>query len=242
VVVWDRETTKGGALSFDGLPKALFSFLADLARNNNRDWFQRNKARYEADALAPMLALIEAMQPLMKTVSAQIDVIASKSGGSLGRIYRDVRFSKDKSPYQTYLAAQFRHVKGRSMNAPGFYVHLHPKESFLGVGIWQPEGEDIARIRAAIASDSKAWQRARDDRGFRSVFSALAGASLKRPPSGYPADHPCIEDLKRKDFVAFRKITIAEAAKSTFPRLLADCYRASSPLMRFVCDALRLAY
>src|SRR5688572_7712492 len=197
-------------MGYAGLGPGFFAFLSDLARNNNRDWFQKHKSRFESDVQGPALELVSAVGERMPSVSRQIVVEAKKAGGSLLRIYRDVRFSKDKSPYQTYIAAQFRHARGKEVSAPGFYVHLSPGESFLGVGIWQPEPPDLLKIRKAVASKSAEWLKARDDRSFRADFPKLGGESLKRPPSGFPPDHPCVEDLKRKDFVAFKPIPKSE--------------------------------
>src|SRR5688572_31419305 len=204
-------------MGYAGLGPGFFAFLSDLARNNNRDRFQKHKSRFESDVQGPALELVSAVGERMPSVSKNIVVEAKKAGGSLLRIYRDVRFSKDKSPYQTYIAAQFRHAKGKGISAPGFYVHLSPKESFLGVGIWHPEPPDLLKIRKAIDSRGRAWQDARDDRAFRADFPKLAGESLKRPPTGFAPDHPHVEDLKRKDFVAFRSFNPKEAGAAGFP-------------------------
>ncbi len=229
-------------MSFAGLPAGFFKFLAELAKNNHRDWFQENKARFESDVQAPALQLVEAVGERMPSVSRHIVVEAKKAGGSLMRIYRDTRFSKDKSPYQTYIAAQFRHARGKGISAPGFYVHLSPGESFLGIGIWHPEPPDLLKIRKSIASNGPAWLMARDDRGFRASFPKLAGESLKRPPSGFPPDHPNVEDLKRKDFVAFRPFAPKEASRASFPDWMIECYKSSSPLMSFLCAAVGLPF
>lgn len=229
-------------MSFEGLPASFFSFLGELKRNNDRDWFQANKARFERDVQEPALALVAAVAGRMPAVSRHIVVEAKKAGGSLMRIHRDVRFSKDKSPYQTYIAAQFRHAKGKGISAPGFYVHLGPGESFLGVGIWHPEPPDLLKIRKAIDAKPSAWTKARDDRAFRGAFPALAGESLKRPPAGFPPDHPLVEDLKRKDFVAFRPFSPPEASRPSFPDWMVDSYKTSTPLMSFLCAALGLRF
>ncbi|HKS16015.1 MAG TPA: TIGR02453 family protein [Planctomycetota bacterium] len=229
-------------MSAAGLPPGFFKFLAELAKNNNRDWFQKNKGRFEGDVQGPALGLVEAIGDRMPAVSRHIVVEAKKAGGSLLRIYRDVRFSKDKSPYQTYIAAQFRHAKGKGISAPGFYVHLSPADSFLGVGIWQPEPPHLLKIRKAIESKTDAWLKARDDKGFRAAFAELAGESLKRPPVGFQPEHPCVEDLKRKDYVAFRKFSASEASRPGFPDWMIDSYRASTPFMRFLCSALEFPF
>lgn len=229
-------------MSFAGLPPGFFKFLSGLAKNNNRDWFVRNKARFEGDVQAPALQLVEAIGDRMPSVSRHIVVEAKKAGGSLMRIYRDTRFSKDKSPYQTHIGAQFRHAKGKGMSAPGFYVHLSPGGSFLGIGLWHPEPPDLLKIRKSIASNPAGWLRARDDRRFRARFPKLAGESLKRPPAGFPPDHPNVEDLKRKDFVAFRTFGNAEAARPSFPDWTIDSYKSSAPIMGFLCAAIGLPF
>jgi uncharacterized protein (TIGR02453 family) len=229
-------------MTFPGLAPGFFPFLAGLKRNNTREWFQKNKDRFEADVQGPALQLVGAVGERMPSVSRHIAVEAKKAGGSLTRIYRDVRFSKDKSPYQTYVAARFRHAKERAGSAPGFYVHLDSDKSFVGVGIWHPERPDLLKIRKAIASNPAAWVKARDDRGFRSAFPKLEGETLKRPPPGFAADHPLIEDLKRKDFVAFRSFPNAEAGRPSFPDWMIDSYKASTPFMSFLCSALGLPF
>ena len=229
-------------MSFAGLPPGFFTFLGELVKHNNRDWFQENKARFEDEVQGPALELVEAVGERMPKVSRHIVVEAKKAGGSLLRIYRDVRFSKDKSPYQTYIAAQFRHAKGKGISAPGFYVHLSPGDSFLGVGIWHPEPPDLLKIRTEIAANPAAWIKARDDRDFRAAFPALGGESLKRPPAGFPPDHKCVEDLKRKDFVSFRKFPASTATRASFPEWMVESYAASAPLMRFLCSTMGLQF
>ena len=116
------------------------------------------------------------------------------------RIYRDVRFSKDKSPYKTAAAVQFRHIAGKDVHAPGFYLHLEPGSVFAGCGIWHPESKVATKIREAIVDKPDAWRAAIGNATFRNVFK-FGGESLKRPPRGFDANHPLIEDLKRKDFI-----------------------------------------
>jgi uncharacterized protein (TIGR02453 family) len=229
-------------MGFTGLPPGFFKFLSELAKNNNRDWFQENKGRFEAEVQGPALGLVSAIGDRMSSVSPHIVVEAKKAGGSLMRIYRDVRFAKDKSPYQTHIAAQFRHARGKGVSAPGFYMSLSPGKSMLGVGIWQPEPPDLLKIRKVIESKTDAWLKARDDRGFRAAFPELAGESLKRPPAGFPPDHPCVEDLKRKDFVAFKPIADSEARDAAFPDRVTASFKTSTPLMRFLCSAVGLPF
>src|SRR5919108_6356028 len=135
----------------------LFSFLRDLKEHNDRDWFNANKDRYENDLLEPALAFIEDFGLRLPAISPYLVADARRQGGSLFRIYRDTRFSKDKSPYKTHAGIYFRHELAKSAHAPGFYLHLEPGQVFLGAGIWRPDTEPLAQIRTAIAEDPDRW-------------------------------------------------------------------------------------
>ena len=113
-----------------------FRFLSDLAKNNNREWFEENKDRFEGDLREPLLGFIEDFSEHLEKLSPHFEANARKVGGSLFRIFRDVRFSKDKSPYKTNAGVHFRHERAKDVHAPGYYLHLDPKESFIGIGIW----------------------------------------------------------------------------------------------------------
>src|ERR687888_1974338 len=138
----------------------LFSFLADLRANNNREWFAANKDRYEEHLLEPALDFIEAFAPRLEKISPHFRADPRPSGGSLFRIYRDTRFSKDKTPYKTNVGIHFRHERAKDANAPGYYLHIGPGEVFAGGGIWHPDTEAATRIREAIAADPTRWRRA----------------------------------------------------------------------------------
>jgi uncharacterized protein (TIGR02453 family) len=156
------------------------------------------------------------------------------NGGSMFRIYRDTRFSADKTPYKTHGAAQFRHAQAKDVHAPGFYVHLGPGEVFTGIGLWRPEPEPLAKIRAAIQARPDPWRAAKAALAPRT----LDGESLKRAPAGIPADHPLVDDLRRKDFISGSALAEADALADTFlDRVVAD-FRAGVPFMRFLCEAV----
>ena len=133
----------------------LFEFLLELRTNNNREWFQANKGRYDRHVKEPLLQFIQDFEPSLHSVSTRFIADARANGGSMFRIYRDVRFSKDKSPYKTQAAVQFRHEAGKSAHAPGFYLHLDPNEIFVGVGIWRPDSSSLAKIRNAIVVEPR---------------------------------------------------------------------------------------
>lgn len=219
----------------------LFEFLHELQLNNNRDWFQSNKPRYQTVVLEPMMDFVADFAVRLPSISANFVADPRAHGGSIFRIYRDVRFSKDKSPYKTHAAMHFRHQTGREVHGPGFYLHLAPDEVYAGVGIWHPASETLAKIRDAIVAHPSAWTEAISNKDFAEAF-ALEGESLKRPPRGYDADHPLIDDLKRKDFVAATEFTQEDATSPEFIDMYADACRRASPLMRFLTTAVGLAW
>ncbi|MDA0136392.1 DUF2461 domain-containing protein [Solirubrobacter sp. CPCC 204708] len=215
----------------------LFAFLRELAANNDRTWFAENKDRYVANVQEPALAFVEDVGMRMPEISRHIVADARTTGGSLFRIYRDTRFSKDKTPYKTHCGVQFRHARTRDVHAPGFYLHLEPGSVFMACGVWHPERETLHAIRSAIAAKPARWTAVSDIPGFR-----LGGESLKRPPAGFDRDHPLIEELKRKDFMAISEFSEDEAVSGEFlDEFIARCARASD-FMRFLCDATRVEY
>ena len=221
-------------------PETL-AFLGDLAANNSRDWFERNKGRYESDVKQPALRFITDFGAHLKKVSTHFRADPRPVGGSLFRIHRDTRFSKDKSPYKTHTGIHFRHFESKDAHAPGFYLHIAPKEVFVGVGIWHPDGPTLDKIRARVVEEPAEWKKAARGRAFASRFE-LAGESLVRPPKGFAPDHPLIEDLKRKDFIGVAQLKERDLTSPAFLKDFAALCRAGSPLNRFICGALALPY
>ena len=228
-------------MEFRRFEPTVFQFLEELEDNNNRPWFQKNKLRYESLVLKPALAFIRAFEPKLKKISKFFVASDRRVGGSLMRVYRDTRFAKDKRPYKTNVGIQFRHEFGRDIHAPGFYVHIAPEECFLGVGVWHPDGPSLGRIRQAIVDEPGRWRRATRGKRFGKYFE-LSGDSLKRPPRGFPADHPLVEDLKRKDFIGLARQTEQDVLEEAFLDNVAACFTASRPLMRFLCEALEVPF
>jgi len=220
---------------------ALFRFLEELAANNDRAWFEANKERYEDCVRGPALEFIAACAPLLERISPHVVADPRKQGGSLFRIHRDVRFARDKSPYKTYTGIQFRHAQGRDAHAPGFYLHLEPRQIFLGMGIWRPDAPTARRVREAILADPAGWKRATRSKPFAQAFD-LAGDALKRPPAGVAPDHPFVEDLKRKDFIATRHLAPGEVTAPDFERDFAGLCKRGAPFMRFLCGAVGVPF
>jgi uncharacterized protein (TIGR02453 family) len=219
----------------------LFSFLADLRANNDREWFAANKGRYEEHLLEPALDFIDDFAPRLERISSHFRADARPNGGSLFRIYRDTRFSKDKSPYKTNLGIHFRHERAKDVYAPGYYLHIGPGEVFAGGGIWHPGSESTTRIREAIVADPERWKRATRGRAFTKRFE-LGGDSLKRVPPWVDREHPLADDLKRKDFFGWARLNEDEVVAPGFVDEYARLCAALAPLMQFLCDALELPY
>ena len=227
--------------TFKGFSPTMFDFLAELAANNNREWFQVRKDTYEADVREPALAFIEAMASPLAKISPHFTAVPKKTGGSLMRPYRDTRFSRDKTPYKTNVGIQFRHAQGKDVHAPGYYLHIDPWQVFVGVGMWHPEPDALKAIRKAIVDRPDDWKKVRSNRRFRSNFE-LAGSALKRAPKGFDADHPLIEDLKRKDFIGVKELAHDHVTGTGFRKRVSDTFRAGDPLMRFLCSAVGVPY
>lgn len=230
------------AMAFNGFTAETARFLKELAKNNNRDWFRANKDRYEESVHGPALAFIEAMTEPLERVSRHIYADPSPHGGSLMRIYRDTRFSPDKSPYKTNIGIQFRHERCDDVHAPGLYFHIDPKECFLACGMWRPPADALAAIRTRIAAHPDVWLAARDNKAFKRAWGTLTGDTLKRPPRGFDRDHPCIDDIKRKDFIAAIDLPPADIRSPKLPAKAAKAFASATPLMKFLCDALALPY
>ena len=218
---------------------ALFEFLAELAANNRREWFQINKVRYQRDVQDPLVQFVADFGGMLRGISPHMVADPRRSGGSVFRIYRDVRFSKDKSPYKTNAGIHFRHEVGREVHGPGLYLHMEPGNVFAGAGIWNPNSATTEKIREAIVAKPGKWEKIVDDDGFASTFS-LEGDSLKRAPRGFDAGHPHIEYLKLKSFVAITPFTEEEACSPAFIDLYAGACRVAAPFAEFLTTAVGL--
>ena len=225
------------------IPADLFVFLRELSENNNKEWFADNKTRFRENLQLPMVAFIEAMAPWLEFNAPAFVADTRLNGGSLFRIYRDTRFGSDKTPYKTNIGCHFRHRAGKDAHAPGFYVHLSPDEIFFGGGIWSPPTPVLNKIRDKIIEEPEAWQAIQQDTNFKKQLGKIEShQSLKNAPRGYPADHPCLEDLKRKSLFAFASCTQKQVCSTSFPERVSNSFDAISPLMRFMVDALEVGW
>lgn len=214
----------------------LVRFLNQIKRNNRRPWFLKNRERYEEVVLQPGLRFVLDFGFRLKAISPWITVNPKSHGGSLQRIYRDIRFSPDKRPYKTWVGMTFPHAsRTEEVRAVGYYMHLEPEASALYGGTWRPDRRSLAKIRDAIAWKSQEWKRTR--RGL-----TLEGDRLTRAPRGYPENHPLIDDLKFQDFVVSVSFSNAQVCG---PRFLTDVTSAAkkmAPMLRFLAQAQGLQF
>ena len=219
-----------------------FKFLRGLARNNDKTWFAAHKADYEAHVRQPFLQLITDLQPDLAAVSPHFRADPRTQGGSLFRIYRDARFSNDKSPYKSWQGARLFHERRREVAAPSFYLHLQPGESFVGAGLWHPEPPTQRRIRQFIVDNPGSWKAAAHDPALRRRFAFETSEMLVRPPRGFPADFEYIDDLKHRNWVFWRAL---DDAAMTGPRLrqtVARDLQTLGPFVDYLCAALDLEF
>jgi len=219
----------------------LFNYLRQLKRNNNREWFNKNKDRYIEEVQQPALDFIADVAPGLRKISKNFVADPRPVGGSLFRIYRDTRFSKDKTPYKVHVGITFPHRSAKDVHEPGFYLHLEPGEAFLAAGIWRPESKSATAIREAIVERPAAWRKAAHAGVFSKSFH-LSAESLVRAPRGFDPDHPLVEDLKRKDFIGSRSLDEKTVTSARFLETFLGACRDSAPLMRFLCEALHIQY
>lgn len=210
-------------------------FLRDLDKNNNREWFQANKKTFEA----AQDNLIAFTGYLINEVGKFDDAVATIDPKScVFRIYRDVRFSKDKSPYKTNLGAYIS-PGGRKSMQPGYYFHLQPGRSFAAGGKHLPDGPETLRIRNAIANNTDEFLKVVEKKSFREQFGEMRGDRLKSAPKGFDPDHKAVEYLKLREFMAFKELHDAKTLCSAeFPKYLAGLIKEMYPLVAFLRNAL----
>jgi uncharacterized protein (TIGR02453 family) len=212
---------------------ALFAFLRELKANNAREWFESNRERYVSDVQAPMLRFITDLGPPLRAIGPAVVADPRRSGGSMYRIYRDTRFSADKSPYKTHVAAHFAHERRKQApSVPGFYLHLEPGDSMGGGGIYHPDSPTLTRIRLAIVENGRRWA------AVKRTGIAIEGDRLSRAPAGFDAGHRFIEDLRLKDFYALTSFSQREVCAPDFLDRYVACCREAAPLVAFLTRSM----
>jgi uncharacterized protein (TIGR02453 family) len=220
---------------------ATFRFMRALARHNNRTWFKAHQTDYEAHVREPFLQLIADLQAPVGKISRHYHADPRKVGGSLFRVQRDTRFSHDKQPYKPWAGARIFHARRREIAAPSFYLHIAPGDCFVGAGLWHPENHTLRNIRNFIVDNPAAWKRATHSRAFRDHY-AFRGDSLTRAPQGFPADHPLIDDLKRKNYAAGIGFDDTLACSPRLVPFVVGHFKRLTPLVDYLCAAQNLEF
>ncbi|MBS4028751.1 MAG: DUF2461 domain-containing protein [Ignavibacteriales bacterium] len=219
---------------FETFPKEGIQFLSQLKKNNNREWFAKHKAEYEEFVKFPMLSLIATIKPKLETVAPEMEADPKKS---MFRIYRDTRFSKDKTPYKTHVAAVF-HPRGHWQNSAGYYLHIEQKAIYVGGGIYMPNSEQLKKIRKAIADNGKEFLSIVNNKTFIKNFKKIEGEKLQRVPVGYSAEHPMAEWLKHKQLYTGVTWKMDECYSKKFLDKVIVVYKELLPFIRFLNEAL----
>ncbi len=213
-----------------------FDFLEQLAVNNNREWFQAHKDQHDS-ARENVLGFIGDVITGLAKIDVTIPTDLNPKDCVM-RIYRDVRFSKDKTPYKTNFGAGIS-PNGKNFNGPGYYLHISPEQSFIAGGCWMPATDHLKAIRQEIDYNSSDFQSILDDKLFKGYFGKLDNeAALKTAPKGYSPDHPNIEYLKLKSFTVSQEITKEELLKTDAAKRIVEGFTALHPFIVFLRNAI----
>ncbi|MEZ5044955.1 MAG: DUF2461 domain-containing protein [Saprospiraceae bacterium] len=214
------------------IPASVFKFIEELKENNDRTWFAANKKRFQTEQ-AYLIAFADALITEMN----KHDNIETASGQqSLFRIYRDTRFSKDKTPYKTHFSGSLS--RATKLLRGGYYFHIEPGASFLGGGFWGPTSEDLKRIREDIAFDDKPLRKIISDPTFVKTFETLKGDTVKTAPKGFDKDHPAIDLLRHKQFVISRAFTDKAVMSPDFLQEVVQTFCNMRPFFDYMSDVL----
>ncbi len=211
--------------------KSVLTFLKKLKKNNDRDWFKANKHQFD-NAREDFIGVVD---ELIKGIARfDPDMIGTNAEDCVFRIYRDVRFSKDKSPYKTAFGASIQ-PGGKNGGVPGYYLHISPGECFVAGGAYMPPAPELKKIRDRIAGDLKGFKKIVEAKKFVETFGGLSGDQLKTAPKGFPKDHEAIKYLRHKSFIAYHdKISEKLATGDGFVKYALAVFKAMSPLVFYM--------
>jgi uncharacterized protein (TIGR02453 family) len=209
------------------LPTTL-KFLKDLEKNNNREWFAAHKAQYES--------ALENIKVIKSEVEAGLNKKDLIEDAKVFRIYRDVRFSKDKAPYKNNFGTHF--VRATKERRGGYYLHIQPGESFVGGGFWNPEPQDLKRMRDEFAFDDKPMRKILANKTFKKFFGTIEGEELKTAPAGFDRNSPAIDLIRKKQYVVSRKFTDKEVLAPGFVKEVVTTFEAMRPYFDYMSEVL----
>ena len=206
----------------------VFNFLKELSKNNNRDWFAQNMDTFRANE--------KAMKVFFNNLDTELRKQDSIEKMQVFRIYRDIRFSKDKTPYKRYFSAWFSRTK--PLLRGSYYIHIEPGASFVEGGFWEPNPADLLRIRKEFETDDSYIRKIIADPDFKTYFGNLEGTEVKTAPKGFDKNHPAIDLIKKKQFVVTRKFTDKEVMHKDFTSEVLKTYQAMRPFFDYMSDVL----
>jgi uncharacterized protein (TIGR02453 family) len=222
-------------IPFQGFPSETLKFLKQLKRNNNRDWFLAHKAVYEERVKRPMVDLVTTLGGAMQGFAPEL---VSDPKRAIFRIYRDTRFSPDKTPYKTHIAAHFRPSGAGKDAGAGLYFHLDPDQVLVAGGVYMPPSPQLRVIRDYVAAHAEELRRILREPRFKKLYFGLQGEVLVRPPKGYTAEHPALDLLRHKHYVAWCERPSATAETSSLFPFVVDAFVVLMPLVRYLNRAL----
>lgn len=223
---------------FPGFPEEARKFLSQLKAHNTREWFQPRKQIYEEKVKAPMVELVLALGEALREIAPEFDTDPKKA---VYRIYRDVRFSRDKSPYKTHVAAMFG-PRGLIKHASaGTYFHFSDDEVLVAGGIYAPGPQELLAVRRHLAANAEEFRRITSDRGFRKMFGDVEGEKLKRVPKGFATDHPEADLLVFKQFLVAGKLAPEIVETPKFQKEILKRFTTMLPFLRFLNRPLKPA-
>lgn len=208
--------------------KKAFEFLKQLEKNNTREWFAQHKSEYEP--------IVKENKVFFNQIYTELQEYDKLKGIHIFRIYRDVRFSKDQTPYKTNFGVGYSRVK--PMLRGGYYIHLEPGNSFVGGGFWAPDAKDLLRIRKEFETSTKEIDKITSDKTFVKYFGELKGDAVKTAPRGFDKNHPAIELIRKKQFVVMRKFTDEEVFSDTFQKEAVKTLLAMRPFFDYMSEVL----
>lgn len=208
--------------------KKAFEFLKQLEKNNNREWFTAHKAEYEA--------IVKENKALFNQIHAGLQQYDQVPGIHMYRIYRDVRFSKDQTPYKTHFGVGYSRLK--PMLRGGYYIHLEPGNSFVGGGFWGPDAKDLLRIRKEFEISTAEIEKITSDQTFINYFKEIKGDAVKNAPRGFDKNHPAIDLIRKKQYVVMRSLTDQEVFSAGFPKEAELTLLAMRPFFDYMSEVL----
>jgi uncharacterized protein (TIGR02453 family) len=221
---------------FEGFPKQSLKFFQQLKRNNRRTWFEKHREEFEHFVKIPMQSCIAALQAYFGRFAPEFDLNPKRS---IFRIYRDIRFSSDKTPYKTHIAAHFvLRGKSKGFEGSGYYMEISPGGLYVGGGIYIPDGDQLKKIRKAIAVRGEEFLSIVENRQFKKIFAPFGWEKLKRIPKGYDENHPMAEWLKYKQFFVGVSWPAKKCYRPIFVREVASICEKVTPLVRFLNMAI----